>query len=262
MDLNKKELKKIMHSFNSISSRMMRVNFDEYIIVLKKFIDYIDNNPIIIEYINQGNVNDYDAAADWELVVNKGGYVFDFGPSVEEESFQIYSILKHIEKNIKGPAYAFHNIYRKSKWQDNVKEFNDRVLLVLINNINDYLTGVGIDMGLDENVVWNVSGGQVNYARDNAIINAEQNIGVSTDELGRIIDDIVSNLSEVGKDDAETIMDSIEMIRDEMMKPEPKGKIISNGIKLLAPMISIANGIPTLAINIQKFIDLVAPYVH
>lgn len=117
-------------------------------------------------------------------------------------------------------------------------------------------------MGLDENVVWNVSGGQVNYARDNAIINAEQNIGVSTDELGRIIDDIVSNLSEVGKDDAETIMDSIEMIRDEMMKPEPKGKIISNGIKLLAPMISIANGIPTLAINIQKFIDLVAPYVH
>ena len=48
MDLNKKELKKIMHSFNSISSRMMRVNFDEYIIVLKKFIDYIDNNPIII----------------------------------------------------------------------------------------------------------------------------------------------------------------------------------------------------------------------
>ncbi|MGN1166063.1 MAG: hypothetical protein ACI4S2_06550 [Lachnospiraceae bacterium] len=80
---------------------------------------------------------------------------------------------------------------------------------------------------------------------------------MSTDELGRIIDVIESNLLEIGKDDAETIMDSIEM-----MKPEPKGKIISNGIKLLALMISIANGIPTLAINIQKFIGFVAPYVH
>ena len=41
-----------------------------------------------------------------------------------------------------------------------------------------------------------------------------------------------------------------------------KGKIISNGIKLLAPMISIANGIPTLADHIQKFIDMVTPYIH
>lgn len=64
------------------------------------------------------------------------------------------------------------------------------------------------------------------------------------------------------KDEAETIVDSIEMIRDELQKPEPKGKIISNGIKLLSPMISIANGIPTLAGHIQKFIDMVTPYIH
>lgn len=35
------------------------------------------------------------------------------------------------------------------------------MVLVLINNIDEYLTKVGIDMGLDENVIWNVSGGQV-----------------------------------------------------------------------------------------------------
>ncbi len=262
MDLNKKELKKIMHNFNSISSRIMRVNYDEYNIVLKKFIAYIENNLIILDYINQGSSNTYDAASDWDLVVHEEGYMFDFGPSAEEESYQIYSILKHIEGNIKEPVYAFHSIYGERKWQDNVKQFNDRVLLVLINNINDYLTGVGIDMGLDENVVWNVSGGQVNYARDNAMITAEQNNGVSTNELEKIINSIKSSLSEIGEDDAETIEDSMEMIKEEIMKPEPKGKIISNGIKLLAPMITIANGIPTLAVNIQKFIDFVTPYIH
>ena len=59
MDLNKKELKKIMHNFNSISSRIMRVNYDEYNIVLKKFITYIENNLIILDYINQGSGNTY-----------------------------------------------------------------------------------------------------------------------------------------------------------------------------------------------------------
>lgn len=59
MDLNKKELKKIMHNFNSISSRIMRVNYDEYNIVLKKFIAYIENNLIILDYINQGSGNTY-----------------------------------------------------------------------------------------------------------------------------------------------------------------------------------------------------------
>ena len=94
------------------------------------------------------------------------------------------------------------------------------------------------------------------------MITAEQNNGVSTNELEKIINSIKSSLSEIGEDDAETIEDSMEMIKEEMMKPEPKGKIISNGIKLLAPMITIANGIPTLAVNIQKFIDFVTPYIH
>lgn len=238
------------------------MNFEEYDMVLKKFIDFIEGNQIMIEYINQGNINEYNAASVWELVINEGGHMFNFGPSVEEESFQIYSVLKYIENNIKNPAYAFRSIYGKGKWQENVKEFNDRVLLVLINNINDYLTGVGIDMGIDENTVWNVSGGQVNYARDNATISATQNNALPANELDNLVDAIKSSLSEIGQDDAETIIDSIEMIKEELMKPEPKEKIINNGIKLLAPMISIANGIPILALNIRKFIDFVVTYIH
>jgi hypothetical protein len=64
--------------------------------------------------------------------------------------------------------------------------FIDRVLLVLIGNIEDYLTKVGIDMGLDENVVWNVCGGQVNVASGNATINATQNNGINADDSGTI----------------------------------------------------------------------------
>lgn len=235
----------------------MRVQFDEYGTVLKKFIDYIESNEIIMQYICKGDTGEYDAKKDWELVVTKEGYMFDFGPSMEEESFQIYSILKYINENIAVPYRSFFSIYGERKWQDNVKQFNDRVVLVLINNINDYLTGIGIDMGFDENIVWNVNGGQVNIASGNAIINATQNNGLNNAELESIIKNILDNVSGLGKEDADTIIDSVEMIREEIMKPEPKRNIISNGIKLLAPMISIANGIPALAENIQKFIDYV-----
>ena len=257
MELNRKELKKISHSFNSVSSRIMRVQFDEYGTVLKKFVDYIESNEIIMQYICKGDTGEYDAKKDWELVVTKEGYMFDFGPSMEEESFQIYSILKYINENIAVPYRSFFSIYGERKWQDNVKQFNDRVVLVLINNINDYLTGIGIDMGFDENIVWNVNGGQVNIASGNAIINATQNNGLNNAELESIIKNILDNVSGLVKEDADTIIDSVEMIREEIMKPEPKRNIISNGIKLLAPMISIANGIPALAENIQKFIDYV-----
>lgn len=164
--------------------------------------------------------------------------------------------MKYINENIAVPYRSFFSIYGERKWQDNVKQFNDRVVLVLINNINDYLTGIGIDMGFDENIVWK-NGGQVNIASGNAIINAIQNNGVNNAELESIIKNIMDNVSGLDKEDADTIIDSVKMIREEIMKQEPKQNIISSGIKLLAPMISIANGIPALAENIQKFIDYV-----
>ena len=262
MELNRKELKKMSHSFNTIANRIMRVTYDEYSMILKKFLAFIEANEIIMEYICAGKTEEYDAKEDWDLVVNKDGYMFNFGPTAEEESFQIYCLLKYISENVANPVYSFHSIYRHSKWQDNVKEFNDRVVLVLINNVNDYLTRVGIDMGLDENTTWNVSGGQVNVASGHAVINATQNNGVEISEMENLIKQIMESVGSLEKDDAETIVDSIEMIRDELQKPEPKGKIISNGIKLLSPMISIANGIPTLVGHIQKFIDMVTPYIH
>lgn len=262
MELNRKELKKIMHSFNSIASRIMRVKFDEYVMVLDKFLSYIESNEILIEYIQSGKTEEYNVEKDWNIVLSKEGYMFEFGPSLQEESYQIYCVLNHICQNIQEPECAFYNIYRKSTWQDNVREFNERVVLVLINNINDYLTGVGIDMGLDENTVWNVSGGQVNIAKDNATINATQNNGIQNDDLQKMVSSILNNLSGIDKENADTIIDSVEMIKDEILKPEPKARILSNGIKLLAPMISIVNGIPMLATNITKFIEYVENYIH
>lgn len=264
MELNKKELKKIMYAFNAVSSRMMRVSYEDYNMVLEKFLRFIDENKIIIEYINSGYDSNFSAEKEYkDVTCSCGELKFDFGPTQEEEAYQIYQVLKYIIDTDSRVHIGMKMQYISlSKYQDIVKEFNDRILLVLINNVEEYLTKVGIDMGLDENVTWNVSGGQVNIANDNSTINASQNNGISSDELNIIITEIKSNLDGLSVENKETLIDSIEMIQEEIVKAEPKGKIISNGIKLIAPIMTIANGLPLLVGNIQKFVDFVKQYIH
>lgn len=261
MELNRKELKKISHSFNIIASRMMRAPIEEYNTILKKFLYFIECNEIIMSYINMGLTSDYSAENDWNRAYNEDGYLFDFGPTEEEESYQIYHLLKYILENEDEPAEAFANIYYV-KAQDGVNEFNDRVVLVLIQNIEGYLTRVGIDMGLDEEIKFVVYGGQVNVSHGSSTINATQNNGININELDSLIANIMGSLSGLSSEDTVTIKDSIEMIHDELTKSEPKKSILNSGVKLIAPMIGIVNGIPTLAANLQKLIDFVVPYIN
>lgn len=114
----------------------------------------------------------------------------------------------------------------------------------------------------DTNMTFNMNGGQFNYAKDNATINATQNNGVNTSELDSIIKSITENLSDLKKEDAESIEDTIEMVREELAKPEPKVSRLRSCVTLLAPMLTITNGIPTLASNLQGLIDYITSFTH
>lgn len=112
------------------------------------------------------------------------------------------------------------------------------------------------------NVTWNISGGQVNIAKDHAtIINAVQNNGIGGSELETIIKGIKDNLSDLKKEDADEILDVLEQVKDELAKSEPRKIRLQSCIKLIAPMITIANGIPVLATNLQKFHDFIIQYI-
>lgn len=115
---------------------------------------------------------------------------------------------------------------------------------------------------MERNVTYNVNGGQVNIANDNATIHAKQNNGMGTGELEVIIKNIADNLSGLNKDNADELKDIITMVSDEFSKPEPKSSKLRLYVSLLAPMFTIANGIPLLSKNIQNLIDYITPYIH
>ena len=109
--------------------------------------------------------------------------------------------------------------------------------------------------------IFNITGGQVNFAKDNANINATQNNGISENELDVIIKAIKDNLLGVKKEEADEIIDVVEMAKEELTKPEPIISRLRNCITLIAPMMTIANGVPVLANNLQKLQELIIQYI-
>ncbi len=52
------------------------------------------------------------------------------------------------------------------------------------------------------------------------------------------------------------------MAKEELVKPEPKVSRLRNCVTLIAPMLTIANGIPALANSLQKLVDYIKPFIR
>ncbi len=113
-----------------------------------------------------------------------------------------------------------------------------------------------------ESMIFNVSdGGQVNFASDNATIYAAQNNSMDVNELDSIIKGIMENLSDLKKQNVDEIRKAVRMAKKELVKPKPNVSRLRKCVTLIAPMITIANGMPTLMSNLQKLIDFIMPYI-
>lgn len=63
------------------------------------------------------------------------------------------------------------------------------------------------------------------------------------------------------KDDVDGILDVLEQVKEELDKAEPKKSRLQNCIKIIVPMITIANGIPVSATNLQKLHDFIIQHM-
>lgn len=155
------------------------------------------------------------------------------------DELQAIGAISEYKENILGELYVYLTTDGKEYFEDEEKEG--------LTNKNE--------------MVIHMNGGQFNLANDNATIYATQNIGVSGSELDDIIKEITQNLSGLNKEEAEEIADIAEMARCELVKPEPKVSRLKNCLTLIAPMFTIANGIPALATNLQKLQEFIMQYI-
>lgn len=154
------------------------------------------------------------------------------------DELQVAGVISDYKENILGELFAYLTT-------DGQEYFDEKEA--------DIMNGNGM--------VINMSGGQLNFAKDNATIYATQNDGVNGRELDDIIKRIMENISGLEKEDADEIIDVVEMAKNELIKPEPKVSRLRNCLTLIAPMFTIANGIPTLAANLQRLQEFIMQYI-
>ncbi len=258
-----------MSKFNSISNRLLQSTYDNYLDDLRRFCNYIEANELIMEYINSCGGYNSEMESLLDECLHKGGKI-KFSLNEDAETSEIYSYIKTIcNSEYKSLPPGIIIPYSSSnKFADMLKEFNHCVILALINHISDYLKKVGIEMGMDDNVTYNINGQQVNIANDNANLTAIQNNnGVNSDELHKLIEVMKSelnpNLSPEDKADAE---ESIEIIESELNSGNPDEQKVKSQFKLLKRLdvgvkfASACCSLLTFADKMFPFLAEVAPF--
>ncbi len=262
MKLNKKELKKLQYDFNSICNRLFQADYQDYSEVLEKFLKFLNNTPIILDYIKDCGVCDWDLKETVQSVQSAyGRKLFGTGETDEEEVRNVYAVLSYlVETNnsiYHGVAMGYSS---SSKYQDKIKSFNERFVMILIRHIERYLTKVGIDMGLDDRVVYNVTvdKGQAIIATDNATVTATNNVGVDSDELKRMITDIQSSAQDLCEEDRQTVAECIEVIESESVLDKPKKGMLKTALSTLTAL----KGTAEFGAAVAALFQFIAPLIH
>lgn len=244
MRLNRNELRKIQYDFNSISNRLLQADFEDYTGVLGKFLKYIDDTPIIFDYIRDCGSCDWDLAKEvQEVQVSYGRMIFSTGDTEGEEVRNVYAVLHYLVDTNNSIYRGIAMGYSSSKgFQDKIRGFNERFVMVLIRHIERYLTKVGIDMGLDDKVIYNVTvhNGQAIIATDNATVTATNNVGVDMSELKKLISEVQAATTSLAPEDQETVSECLEVIETETAAEKPKKGMLRTALTTLRTVKGIA----------------------
>ena len=212
--------------------------------VLTKFINFLSNTPIIYDYIADCGPYEGDLAQEVKEVQGSyGQLIFSLGDTDEEEIRTVFSVLNYIVENkievCFGVAFGYSPL---TKYQDKVKGFNDRFVMVLIRHIESYLTKVGIDMGLDDKKVFNVSvqNGQAIIATDNATVTATNTVGLDPDKLAELIAAVRDASAGLSEEDAEAVEECLDVVATEATSDKPKKSILKTALTTLKGIVGAA----------------------
>ncbi|MBR2858093.1 hypothetical protein IKE96_02765, partial [bacterium] len=135
-----------------MASRVLNAHYNEINPIIKMFIEYIDDTPIINEYIQSIFIEYPNLQNEIKQVsASYGRLVLSTGDTPEQEINYVYQILKYISENTSVQTSALGWGYTSSKkYQDMVKEFGNRVVMPFVDGINVYLSDIATDMGYDE----------------------------------------------------------------------------------------------------------------
>ena len=258
MEITKMELKILIKDFLSASNRILRARFEIYPNELLKFVKFLESRELIYNFIKSCGETEYDVETEVKEVCDSyGRCIFSLGTTEENEVANIYAVIKYLaENNYNGNSYVFFGYSSSRKFQDKVNAFGDEFIRILITHIENYLTKVSIQMGLDDKATVNVkiensnlNNTQVNVANDGSTISTSQNI-CNTEHLQELIDAVLKSSESMSDGEKETINDCLEVI-ETIKEEKPKKGIIRMALNTLSGIAGTAEFVAAVAAIVQ-----------
>jgi len=230
--MDKKEFQILSTEFRRIASRLLKTDRDDGLNNLKRFISFIESNPIIMSFIEEHNTFTFDIEKEIQDREMHESYLIQ--PEKNYEISFIYQLLKYCSVNRSDYISICYFYGSSRKFQDMVDSFNDRVVSMLIGHIEVYLKGVWLGMGDNEKIHINVNGGQVAIAQGQGTVNATQNNHYGqTHELKKLVETFYKLLETVDLDQEvkEDTKEIIEVAIAEIVSDKPKRSLIRHAIE-------------------------------
>lgn len=262
MNSDKITLKKLLYEHNAEANALLRASYSELETAITRYLNFIDNSPLIKAYIDDTVCNHtpegFDASAAVRSVAQNVYSTFGpFPPDYKEESAVVYLILHAmVEDRACGGGLMLAGYSHGSKrFDDWAKNFLEDVARRLIAGVVRLLTLEGIEMGLDSNA------SQINYfgnkgdavaamAMDNAMVTVNQTDAALKEELDKILDDLRNSVSCLEVDCQQHASDAVEAMQDALAEEKPKASIVKtilSALKDINGCVAFANNVAALA---------------
>ncbi|WP_349346842.1 hypothetical protein [Priestia megaterium] len=264
-----KDFKIISQKFRVAYGQMLSAtDVDEAMRLTKRFMIFIDKEPIIKDFIERKHTQSYDFH---KIFKEKNDLEkFELPIDSDEEVSYIYQLLKYVTENFKSylgfaRPYAF---YKGAKYADIVKNFNKDVVRLFVDQITSYLGEMAITMGIDEkpNAKVLVTGpvGNLMFTEGNVTGNTtlnQTNNNQASEGLQAIAKDLLQLLKEAKIDNPELKEDAIDHVTEVVEKvengEEVKPSLIRRVTTALTGVIGLVGSGTALVTTANQFIDTV-----
>jgi len=254
------ELQNISAEFRAVARRLSRTDYSQCDANLKRFMSFIDTNPLIKSFIEENNIKQYDIQA----ILNARDWLDPFEIShitTEEISFE-YQLLHFAVKNYEGnftQLYGTHWYIRtKSTVNDEMHTFIEHIIDPLIDYIAEFIRKK-YDFAIQGEVTKDASIPHSLSATNSTIVfNSSVGGDVSTtvtldDKINHEAQDIIGEITQLLKtneiDNSSEILEILESINDSLKENEHPKKGFLTALKSLC---SSTASVATLAAALIK----------
>lgn len=261
MNSSKITLKKLLYEHNTEANALLRASYSELETAITRYLIFIEDSPIIKDFIEDAVSNNTPEGFDASAVVRSvSTHAYSkFGPfptDYKGETAVVYLLLHALvdEHACNRDLLLMGYSYGSKRFDDWTKNFLEDVARRLIAGVIRMLTLKGIEMGLDSNAsqinyFGNKGGAVAALAMDNAMVTVKQVDGAPKEELDKILDELRSSVSGLEVNCRQDASNTVEAMQEALAEDKPKASIVKTimgALKDFNGCVAFANNVAAL----------------